>query len=126
MSRVYEFAVKRQGGSLDEASRPTERARPSKVIAVWGPKGGVGRTFMAVNLAVSMAVEPARKVLLMDGCLGFCTADVALNIEGRKTILDLVVEHDDDLDPDMVVRGRRPPLRRGSTCFWRRRSKTCC
>lgn len=102
INRVYEFVSRRQAASVDETARVAVSPAASKVFAVWGPKGGVGRTFLAVNLAVAMAATEGRRVLLMDGCLGFCTADVALDIEGSKTIFDLVVEHDEDLDPDLV------------------------
>jgi pilus assembly protein CpaE len=93
---------KRQAASIDDTTRSVDSQTQSKVFAVWGPKGGVGRTFLAVNLAVALTAGGRRRVLLMDGCLGFCTADVALDIEGNKTIFDLVVEHDEDLDPELV------------------------
>jgi pilus assembly protein CpaE len=51
-----------------------------------------------------LANSERRRVLLMDGCLGFCTADVALDIESKKTIFDLVVDNDGDLDPDLIDR----------------------
>ncbi len=100
--RVHQFAMKRQAVNLDEAFHASERPQLGQVFCVWGPKGGVGRTFLAVNLAVSLAAVQKRKVLLMDGCLGFCTADVALDIEGKKNILDLIVDHEEDLDPDLI------------------------
>ncbi len=102
--RVYEFAARRQAVSVDDTARPVERTQSGQVFAVWGPKGGVGRTFLAVNLAVAMATSGRKHVLLMDGCLGFCTADVALDISGQKTIFDLVVDNDEDLDAELIER----------------------
>ena len=99
--RVHGFAAKRKQGLVEDTARALEHTRACQVISVWGPKGGVGRTFVAVNLAVALATVEHRRVLLMDGCLGFCTADVALDIESRKNILDLVVDRDEDLEPDM-------------------------
>jgi pilus assembly protein CpaE len=99
--RVYDFAAKRKQGLVDDSVRALEHPRSCQVISVWGPKGGVGRTFVAVNLAVALVMVEHLRVLLMDGCLGFCTADVALDIESKKNILDLVVDRDEDLDPDM-------------------------
>ena len=103
--RVYDFMSKRQAAvAADDTARPIDRAQSGKVFTVWGPKGGVGRTFLAVNLAVAFATTERRRTLLMDGCLGFCTADVALDIEGKKTIFDLAVDNDADLDPDLIER----------------------
>jgi pilus assembly protein CpaE len=102
--RVYNFAAKRQAVATDDTARPVERTQNGQVYTVWGPKGGVGRTFMAVNLAVAMATSAHKHVLLMDGCLGFCTADVALDISSKMTILDLVVDNDEDLDVELIER----------------------
>ncbi len=99
--RVYGFAAKRRQGMVDDTARALEHTRACQVISVWGPKGGVGRTFVAVNLAVALAAVEHRRVLLMDGCLGFCAVDVALDIQSKKNILNLVVDRDEDLEPDM-------------------------
>lgn len=104
INRVHQFSLKRQTATSDDASRLQERAPTGRVFAIWGPKGGVGRTFLAVNLAIAMHTVYHKRVLLVDGCLGFCTADVALDIESKKTIFDLVVDHDEDLDPDLIGR----------------------
>jgi pilus assembly protein CpaE len=99
--RIHNISIKRQGSS-EEALHTQDRVPPARVFAIWGPKGGVGRTFLAVNLAVCMATHEQRRVLLMDGCLSFCTVDVALDIEGKKTIFDLVVDNEDDLDANLI------------------------
>ena len=43
---------------------------PGQVIAVFSPKGGVGRTTVAVNLAVAAATDLGRKVVLVDASSG--------------------------------------------------------
>ncbi len=100
--RVHEFISRRQAVAPTVKSSDTAAPTQGKVFAVWGPKGGIGRTFVAVNLAVAFAVAQKQRTLLMDGCLGFCTADVALDIESKKTIFDLVVDDDADLDEELV------------------------
>lgn len=52
---------------------------PVRVIAVTGGKGGVGKTNISVNLAVSMA-EMGRRVMLLDADLGLANIDVVLGL----------------------------------------------
>ena len=63
------------------------------VIAVFSPKGGVGRTTVAVNLAVAAATELGKSVVLMDGSFQFGDVGVLLNLNPKnKSIADLVPE----------------------------------
>ncbi len=63
------------------------------VVAVFSPKGGVGRTTIAVNTAVASAVDLGRKVVLMDGSLQFGDVGVLLNLNPKnKSIADLAPE----------------------------------
>jgi pilus assembly protein CpaE len=64
-----------------------------QVIAIFSPKGGVGRTTVAVNLAVAAATELGKKVVLMDGSFQFGDVGVLLNLNPKnKSIADLVPE----------------------------------
>ena len=64
-----------------------------RVIAVFSPKGGVGRTTVAVNLAVAAATELGKSVVLMDGSFQFGDVGVLLNLNPKnKSIADLVPE----------------------------------
>ncbi len=66
---------------------------PGQVVAVFSPKGGVGRTTVAVNLAVAAATELGRKVVLVDGSFQFGDVGVLLNLNPKnKSIADLVPE----------------------------------
>ena len=63
------------------------------VIAVFSPKGGVGRTTLAVNLAVAAAAELGQKVVLVDASLQFGDVGVLLNLNPKnKSIADLATE----------------------------------
>lgn len=66
---------------------------PGLVVAVFSPKGGVGRTTVAVNLAVAAATDLGRKVVLVDGSFQFGDVGVLLNLNPKnKSIADLVPE----------------------------------
>jgi pilus assembly protein CpaE len=71
----------------------TESGEPGQVVAVFSPKGGVGRTTVAVNLAVAAATELGKKVVLVDGSFQFGDVGVLLNLNPKnKSIADLVPE----------------------------------
>ncbi|WP_022975053.1 MinD/ParA family protein [Nevskia ramosa] len=67
---------------LDQAAglRRLKPAQPVRVIAVTSGKGGVGKTSVSVNLAVSMALA-GRQVMLLDGDLGLANIDVMLGLQ---------------------------------------------
>jgi pilus assembly protein CpaE len=66
---------------------------PGQVVAVFSPKGGVGRTTVAVNMSVAAATELGKKVVLVDGSFQFGDVGVLLNLNPKnKSIADLVPE----------------------------------
>ena len=79
-----------------EASGPVgtnPSGEPGQVVAVFSPKGGVGRTTVAVNMSVAAATELGKKVVLVDGSFQFGDVGVLLNLNPKnKSIADLVPE----------------------------------
>jgi pilus assembly protein CpaE len=74
-------------------TRSTEQGEPGTVVAIFSPKGGVGRTTVAVNLAVAAATELGKKVVIMDGSFQFGDVGVLLNLNPKsKSIADLIPE----------------------------------
>jgi pilus assembly protein CpaE len=72
-----------------------DNREPGLVVAVFSPKGGVGRTTVAVNLAVAAATELGKRVVIMDGSFQFGDVGVLLNLNPRgKSIADLIPELD--------------------------------
>ncbi len=67
----------------DQTSRP-------RVIAVTSGKGGVGKTNIAVNLAVSLRLLGAR-VLLLDADMGLGNVDVLLGLNARYDLRDVLL-----------------------------------
>jgi pilus assembly protein CpaE len=93
----------KQKAQLVAESGETSAARTGrlgKIIVVYSPKGGVGCTTIASNLAVSLQSESSLAVVV-DGNLLFGDVAVFFNEQGRNTILDLAPRAD-ELDPDII------------------------
>ena len=76
---------------------------PGQVVAVFSPKGGVGRTTIAVNTAVAAASDARQSVCLLDGSLQFGDVGVLLNLNPKsKSIADLVPELDSGGEPESL------------------------
>jgi flagellar biosynthesis protein FlhG len=61
----------------------------TSTIAVTGSKGGVGKSNLTVNLAVSLG-NLGRRVLVVDGDLGLANLDVLLGLVPRRTVEHLI------------------------------------
>jgi pilus assembly protein CpaE len=82
---------------------PTDGGKKDgKVVTLFAPKGGVGRTTLAVNLAVAMAGEQRQTVTLVDGSFQFGDVGVLLNLNPKnKSIIDVVADPS-STDEDLV------------------------
>jgi flagellar biosynthesis protein FlhG len=89
---------RRKMAQKERQSRSTE---PVRVISVTSGKGGVGKTFTVVNLAVALA-ELGNRVVIFDGDLGLANVDVMVGVSpvwtiehvllGERTLDEVVVE----------------------------------
>jgi len=61
-----------------------------RIVAVFSPKGGVGTTTMAINLAMVQATATPDRVCLVDLDLQFGAAATHLNVEVRQSLVELV------------------------------------
>jgi pilus assembly protein CpaE len=62
------------------------QAGSSQIISVVGSRGGVGTTTIAVNLAATLASDPANTVALVDLDLALGDADIAMEVSGMDNI----------------------------------------
>ncbi len=60
----------------------------SRIMAITSGKGGVGKTFVAANLAAALA-RNGRRVLVLDADLGLANLDVVLNLFPKITLHDV-------------------------------------
>ena len=77
-----------------------------QVIAVFSPKGGVGTSVIAANLAVALRQTTNKKVALLDGNLSMGDIGVIMDLKSPKTIVDLsnrIGELDRDLLNDVMA-----------------------
>jgi len=80
---------------------PAGAVHLGKVVTVFSPKGGVGKTTMAVNLALALTDRGARKVCLVDLDLAF--GDVAITMQLFPThSIEHAIGSDDSLDTDQL------------------------
>jgi pilus assembly protein CpaE len=84
------------------AASTRRSAESCKVITLFSPKGGVGKTALATNMGAIFARKLKRRTLLIDLDLQFGDAAIMLGIDPRSTVLDLVMSHG-DLDADKVA-----------------------
>jgi pilus assembly protein CpaE len=82
------------------AGQPKKAVREGNVIAVFSPKGGIGCTTVSINIAVALA-NNGHKTLLIDGSLQFGDVGVMLNIKALTSVVD-VIERISELDQDLI------------------------
>ena len=105
--RVYAMSVSQRAAMpVTQAGTPeVVKAAPTemgKLIAVYSPKGGVGCTTLAVNLATVLCQNnPSGKVVVVDCSLQFGDVKITLDMRANRSIVDLV-ESINDLDVDLV------------------------
>ncbi len=76
--------------------------REGRIVTVFSPKGGTGKTVIATNLAATLAKAEGRRTLLLDLDLQFGDTAIMLGIEPEKTIFDFV-NAPGELDPDKLA-----------------------
>jgi pilus assembly protein CpaE len=73
-----------QGGSFETDDWATKAA----VVAIFNPKGGVGKTTVATNLAATLQLRKGQSVLLLDADTVTGHVSTSLGIEAVRTVVD--------------------------------------
>jgi len=94
---VSAYADARAAGPGEPSKRITIYG---KVLVVYSPKGGVGCTTVATNLAV-MLHNDETPVVIVDGNLQFGSVTVVFNERAKNSIIDLAPRAD-ELDPEII------------------------
>lgn len=87
--KVYDIESQRRQHS--NVNRVKEEVK-SRIISVFSTKGGVGKTTIASNIAVSLARTTKKRVALVDLDLQFGDVAIMLNASVKNTISDLIKE----------------------------------
>jgi pilus assembly protein CpaE len=72
-----------------------------RIVTVFSPKGGTGKTAIATNLSCALAKFESKRTLLLDLDLQFGDAAIMLGLQPEKTIYDLV-SAPGELDPEKL------------------------
>jgi pilus assembly protein CpaE len=90
-------AIARASANFDAAAAMAPPVVPAaggpelgRILTVFSTKGGAGKSFVATNLAVSLARRSERPVCLIDGDLQFADDAVMLKLVPQHTIVDAV------------------------------------
>jgi pilus assembly protein CpaE len=98
LSESIAFAIRK----VSHVGRRLQQSeRRGRVITVFSPKGGTGKTVIASNVATCLARHHRQRTLLLDLDLQFGDAAIMLGLEPEKTIYDLVVAPG-ELDPEKL------------------------
>ncbi|MPM69434.1 Iron-sulfur cluster carrier protein [bioreactor metagenome] len=104
MNAIYRIHQLQERNVVTKSETPQKKIRKrelGQVYTVFSTKGGVGKTFVSINLAASLAKNSEKRVVLVDLDLDFGNAALALNLYPKFTITDVIddIRH---MDSDLI------------------------
>lgn len=99
--RIHQLQEKKVTLQQEAPQKKVRKSELGQVYTVFSTKGGVGKTFVSINLAASLAKNQEKRVVLVDLDLDFGNAALALNLYPKFTISDIVddIRH---IDSDLI------------------------
>jgi len=95
---------------------PPEAPPRGRIVTVFSPKGGTGKTTIATNLAVALHEDGRNRVCLLDLDLEFGDVAISLQLEPIKSLVDAVTDNLQD-DEDDVIGALTTEYRPGFDCI---------
>lgn len=87
--QANELRALMQGNYSENKSEKKDNNHRTRIIAITSGKGGVGKTNIAVNMAIAYA-QIGKKVILVDGDLGMANVNVLLNIVPQYNLMQVI------------------------------------
>ena len=81
--RIHQLQEKKVALQQETPQKKTRKSELGQVYTVFSTKGGVGKTFVSINLAASLAKHTEKRVVLVDLDLDFGNAALALNLVSK-------------------------------------------
>lgn len=99
--RIHQLSERKAALQNNTLNKKVRKRDLGQVYTVFSTKGGVGKTFVSINLAASLAKKQDARVVLLDLDLDFGNAALALNLYPKFTISD-VVDDIRNIDSDLI------------------------
>jgi len=99
--RIHQLSERKAALQNNNVNKKVRKRDLGQVYTVFSTKGGVGKTFVSINLAASLAKKQDARVVLLDLDLDFGNAALALNLYPKFTISD-VVDDIRNIDSDLI------------------------
>ncbi|MBN1178292.1 MAG: response regulator [Anaerolineae bacterium] len=108
--RVYHISKEQaariapSAAAVEQVAQVRKRVAMGHMVTVFAPKGGVGSTTVATNLAITLQRQfgTEKKVGVFDASLQFGDVGVMLNLQSNRSVADLTARTQ-ELDKDMVT-----------------------
>jgi pilus assembly protein CpaE len=101
LRRVYDLEERRRLAQTPATIEDPSSSDPLQTITVFSPRGGVGCSTVAINLAVALHEQVDGRTLLMEGKLHFGHLGLMLNIRPRNSLAELI-PHANSLDSALI------------------------